>query len=270
MPVMPIVLQQALFASVQAGENEGYQIAGHSPGIDVQTRRELNAWGPSHDSLQPGIPESGSINGHTLADGRFCLSFTRVASDEYSGRGRNVATWLLIAGADALELCGHHPLRLLESALAAGWTRADVTEEITLLGRSQPVNLEALAQACSVFPAETLAALVERIGSAGPQGVLIEREQRLLTDAIFSLLPLHQRLGVSFTTGLLPSAKRPFQLHLIAPQTDVKNLFTRVVGGQLCDPSDLKMHSTTDTGRKLAELLIAQRWSEAKRLVLGS
>jgi len=213
--------------------------------------------------------EAGSVNGHTLTDGRFCLSFTRVASDEYSGRGRNVATWLLIAGADAVELCGYHPLRLLESALAAGWMRMDVTQEVMLLGRSQPANLEALAQACSVFPAETLAALVERVGSAEPVGVLIEREQRLLIDAIFSLLPLSDRTAASFTTGLLPSAKRPFHLHLLAPQTDVKNLFTRVIGRQLCDPSDLQVQATTDTGRKLAELLVLQRWSEAKRLVLG-
>jgi len=270
MSVTPIVLQQALFASVQAGENEGYQIAGHSAKIDAALRRELTAWGPSHDSLQPGMAEAGSINGHSLADGRFCLSFTRIASDEYSGRGRNVATWLLIAGADAVDLCGHHPLRLLGSALAAGWTRVDVTQEITLLGRSQPVNLEALAQACSLFPAETLAALVERIGSAAPLGVVIEDEQRLLIDAMFSLLPLQQRAGVSFTTGLLPSAKRPFRLHLLAPQTEVKNLFNRVTGGQLCDPSDLKVQATTDAGRKLAELLVHQRWSEARRLVLGS
>jgi hypothetical protein len=157
---------------------------------------------------------------------------------------------------------------MLESALAAGWTRVDATQEVTLLGRSQPVNLEALAQACSIFPAETLAALVERVRSAEPLGVLIERDQRLLIDAIFSLLPLEQRAQTSFTTGLLPSAKRPFHLHLLAPQTEVKNLFTRVIGRQLCDPSDLKVRATTEAGHKLAELLVQQRWSEAKRLVL--
>ena len=33
-------------------------------------------------------------------------------------------------------------------------------------------------------------------------------------------LPIGERASVSFTTGLLPSAKRPFQLHVLAPQTD--------------------------------------------------
>lgn len=269
MSAEPIILQQALFASVQAGENEGYQIAGHSAGVDAATRRELTAWGPSHDSLQPGFNETGSINGHTLADGRYCLSFTQTASDEYSGRGQNVATWVLIANADAVDLCGHHPLRLLESALAAGWTRGDVTQEITLVGRSQPVHLEAVAEACSVFPAETLAALVEQAGCAKALAVLLDHDQRLLIDALFSLLPIDRRESVSFTTGLLPSAKRTFHLHVLAPQTELKNLFTRLFGGQVCNPTDLKTQAVTEQSRKLAELLVLQRWSEARRLVLG-
>jgi len=269
MSATPIVLQQALFTSVQAGENEGYQIAGHSAGVDAATRRELTTWGPSHDSLQPGFNETGSINGHTLADGRYCLSFTRGTSDEYSGRGQNVATWLLIANGDAVELCGHHPLRLLESTLAAGWTREDATQEIALVGRSQPVHLEAVAEACSVFPAETLAALVEQVSSPKPLGVLLDHDQRLLIDALFSLLPIDKRGSVSFTTGLLPSAKRAFHLHVLAPQTELKNLFTRLTGGQLCDPTELKTQAVTDPGRKLAELLVLQRWSDVRRLVLG-
>jgi hypothetical protein len=269
MSATPVALQQALFTSVQAGENEGYQIAGHSAGVDAAARRELTAWGPSHDSLQPGFSETGSINGHALADGRYCLSFTRGASDEYSGRGQNVATWLLMANADAMELCGYHPLRLLESALAAGWTRAEVTQEITLVGRSEPIHLEAVAQACSVFPAETVAALVEQVSCSEPLAVLLDHDQRLLADALFSLLPIAQRGSVSFTTGLLPSAKRPFRLHVLAPQADLKNLFTRVIGGHFCDPADLKTQAVSEQGRKLAELLVLQRWSEARRLVLG-
>src|SRR5687768_13035354 len=94
---MPVVLEQALFTSLRSASNEGYQIAAHSEGVDEAARGELVAWGPSHDSLQPGIGCEGSCNGHSLADGRWCLSLTRSASDEYSGRGRNVATWTLLA-----------------------------------------------------------------------------------------------------------------------------------------------------------------------------
>src|SRR5436190_182001 len=266
---MPVVLQQALFASVQAGENEGYQIAGHSAGIDAATRRELTAWGPSHDSLQPGVSDAGSINGHALADGRYCLSFTRAATDEYSGRGANVATWLLVAGGDAAELCGHHPLRLLEAAMAAGWTREDVTQEIALVGRSQPVHLEAVAEACGIFAASARAALTDLVQHSEPLGLLLDHDQRLLIDALFSLLPVDRRLGVSFTTGLLPSANRPFQLHLLSPQTEMKNLFARTSRGQLFDLSDRMAKPNSDRGRKLAELLSEQRWSDARRLVLG-
>jgi len=90
-----------------------------------------------------------------------------------------------------------------------------------------------------------------------------------LIDGLFSLLTLDQRLAVSFTTGLLPSAKRPFHLHLLSPQTEVKNLFTRTMGGQLCDLSDRNTRPSTGGGQKLAEVLAEQKWSEARRLIVG-
>lgn len=268
MGAMPIVLQQALFTSLQAGENEGYQIAGHSPGVAGATHRELTAWGPSHDSLQAGVSES-SINAHTLSDGRYCLSLTRTTSGEYSGRGTNVATSMLIADREAVALCGSHPLRLLEAALAAGWTSGETSEEITLLGRSQPVHLEAVAEACGVFGPQTLAALVERVQRDEPLGIVLDQDQRLLIDALFSLLATELRPTITFTTGLLPSAKRAFRLHLLRPESDLKHLFTRVTGGQLLDLAAGELQPTTDGGQRLAELLSAQQWSQTRRFVLG-
>jgi GTPase-associated protein 1 len=269
MGVMPIVLQQAVFTSLQAGENEGYQIASHSPGVGAETVRELTAWGPSHDSLQPEVGAAGSINGHLLSDGRYCLSLTRATSGEYSGRGANVESSLLIAATDGLALCGFHPLRLLEAALGAGWTSGDVKEEITLVGRSQSVNLEAISQACGIFSPESLAALVERVQDKTPLAVLLTNDQRLLIDALYSLLPPGVRSSVSFTTGLLPSAKRAFHLHLLKPQTELKHLFTRTTGGQLLELSDPELSPEKAWGRQLAEKLKSQQWSEVRRFVLG-
>lgn len=264
---MPIVLQQALFTSLQAGDNEGYQIAGHSSGVAGAAQRELTAWGPSHDSLQAGVSES-SINGHTLSDGRYCLSLTRTTSGEYSGRGVNVATSLLIADREAVALCGSHPLRLLEAALAAGWTSGETSAEITLVGRSQAVRLEAVAKACGVFAPQALAALVERMQRDEPLGIVLDHDQRLLIDALFSLAAIDVRPTISFTTGLLPSAKRAFRLHLLRPESELKHLFTRITGGTLLDLRAAELQPATDGGRKLAELLGAQQWSDVRRRVI--
>jgi hypothetical protein len=264
---MPVVLQQALFASVRSGENEGYQIAGHSPGIDAETRRELTAWGPSHDSLQSGRSENSSINGHSLADGRYCLSLTRATSGEYSGRGENVSTAILLAGDDALALCGQHPLRLLEAAMSAGWTSGDVAETVSLVGRAQATNLEAVAGVCGVFPAEAIAALVEYASGKEPLGIVLTHHQRLVIDALLSLLPLEVRRHVSFTTGLLPSAKRAFRVHLLAPHTELTHQFVRVTAGKLLDLLDPQVRPATDAGQKLAELLRGEHWSAVAREV---
>lgn len=269
MSAAPVVLQQALFTSLQAGENEGYQIAGHSAGVDAATRRELSTWGPSHDSLQSGGSEAGSVNWHRLSDGRQCLSLTRATSGEYSGRGAKIETSLVIAGSDAVTLCGHHPLRLLEAAMAAGWTTSPVTEEMMLVGRSQPVQLEAVSKACGIFPVPALAALVERLQQDEPLAVFLERDHRLLIDALFSLLPVEARPLASFTTNLLPSAKRAFRLHLLTQQAELKHLFIRVTGGKLLDLNDSQTQPATEQGGRLAELLAAQKWSDARRLVLG-
>jgi hypothetical protein len=263
-----VVLEQALFASVRSGENEGYQVAAMSDGIDKPTHRALAAWGPSHDSLQSCASASGSINFHRLSDGRCCLTLTRATTGEYSGRGANVETWMLIAGQEALSMFGSHPLRLLDAALMDGWTTKEANRPVPLQGRARPVNLEAVAAACRVLPPEALAAMVERTTENEPIGIVTSQHQRLIIDALFSLLPFEQRQDVSFTTGLLPSVNRAFRLHLLMADAEVTAQFARTTGGELLIPSQTA-RPHTEQGKELAALLAAQRWCEIRRRVLA-
>lgn len=269
-----VVLEQALFTSLRSIENEGYQIAAHSAGVDDELCREITAWAPSHESLQPSMGETSSINAHQLGDGSLCLSLTRIASSEYSGRGQNVATWLLIAPAEALSMFGYHPLRLLDAALAAGWTSGHESSSqlssLTLIGRARAVNLEAVAQATSIFGATTLAALVERTALSERLGIVVEQNRRLLIDALFSLLPMAQRFRVSFTTGLLPSPRRPFGISLLGSQAEVQRAFRRTFSdGSLLDLAQpLPKTERTPAVQGLAQLLESERWCEIRRRVL--
>jgi hypothetical protein len=262
-------LEQALFTSVRTGANEGYQISEHSSGIDAATRRELSTWGPSHDSLQSDSGQPCSINLHTLVDGRCCLSLTRAASPEYSGRGANTSTWMLLAQADALAMFGHHPLRLLDAALTAQWTNLPATAPLSLVGRGRSVNLEAVAQASSLFGPATIAAMVDAALSKTALGIVISGRTRLLIDTLLSLIPLDLRGAVSFSTGLIPSLQRRFQIQCLLPHAELQQQFVRTAGGMIVDPTSAGTQPTTEGGRDLARLLEQQRWCEVRRRIVS-
>ena len=105
------VVQQAIFTSAKTDVSAGYQVLAASPGIVEFDRRELAAWGPSHDSLlDPGLA-AVSVNFFPLPSGSFCLSRTVPAGWEYSGRGgHRIYTHCLIVPPEALRQFANHPL----------------------------------------------------------------------------------------------------------------------------------------------------------------
>ena len=97
----------------------GYQILAASPGIVEHDRRELVAWGPSHDSLPDAGPEAESVNFFPLPSGSFCVSRTTPAGWEYSGRGgHRIYTHCLVASPAVLRQFANHPLEMLDAATA--------------------------------------------------------------------------------------------------------------------------------------------------------
>ena len=115
------VVQQAIFTSAKTDRSAGYQILAASPGIAEFDRRELAAWGPSHDSLLDSGPDAVSVNFFPLPSGSFCVSRTTPAGWEYSGRGgHRIYTHCLIASPEVLRQFANHPLLLLGAAMAGG------------------------------------------------------------------------------------------------------------------------------------------------------
>lgn len=271
----PAILDQALFTSTRSADNEGYQIACRSAGIDDATARELTAWAPSHDSLQDSLVELESINAHLLGDGRWCLSVTRYANDEYSGRGRNVATWILLAEAAAMEMFGYHPLRIIDAAVAAGWGTASADEsghlpDITLAGRGRVVNLEAVALVCAQYGAQALAQAVDAVEHSGHLAIAFDGRRRIMIDALLSLVPVYDRPTITFTTGLTTSRRRPFRLHLLSRSEEGLRTFQRTFSGEMINlhQSIDKKTLLSDRAKELAELLEAQRWCQLRRQVM--
>ena len=114
------VVEQAIFTSAKTDRLAGYQILAASPGLVEADRRELAAWGPSHDSLLDSGPNAVSLNFFPLPSGSFCVSRTTTAGSEYSGRGHRIYTHCLIASPEALRQFANHPLRLFDAAAAEG------------------------------------------------------------------------------------------------------------------------------------------------------
>ena len=80
-------VEQAIFTSLKTRRQEGYQLAAVSPGIASEGAKELEVWGPAHDSLLDGMQGASSVNFHPLTSGDYCVSRTVAAGEEYSGRG---------------------------------------------------------------------------------------------------------------------------------------------------------------------------------------
>lgn len=119
------VVQQAIFTSAKTDRSAGYQILAASPGLAESDRRELAAWGPSHDSLLDTGPDALSVNFFPLPSGSFCVSRTTPAGWEYSGRGGyRIYTHCLIASPEVLWQFANHPLALLARLWqGAAWNR---------------------------------------------------------------------------------------------------------------------------------------------------
>jgi len=212
------VVQQAIFTSAKTDHSAGYQILAASPGIVEFDRRELAAWGPSHDSLSDSGPDAVSVNFFPLPSGSFCLSRTTPAGWEYSGRGgHRIYTHCLIVSPETLRQFANHPLRLLGTVM----TRCSLESLDAPPARLEPLELretapagdpDLLAELAAEIGPTSLAMLVQAaltnvcLAVRGP--VAMER----LIGGLLDCLPVNCRTSISFSTGLKYSARRPFDL----------------------------------------------------------
>ncbi len=212
------VVQQAIFTSARSDRSAGFQVLAASPGIAACDRRELAAWGPSHDSLLDSRDEAVSVNFFPLPSGSFCVSRTTPAGWESGGRGgHHVYTHCLIASPAVLRQFANHPLALLDAALAGGGlepldaipprldmlelretaTGGDAGQFAQLAAEIGPISLAMLVQAAS-----TNVCLAVRGPVATPR----------LIQGLLECLPIDCRTLISFSSGLKFSTQRPFDL----------------------------------------------------------
>jgi hypothetical protein len=229
-------IPQAIFTSLRGQRMSGYQLAATSPEVGEDLARELNVWGPAHDSLLDESAEESSVNFHPLGAEHFCLSLTSPAGAEYSGRaGARIYTQMLVLPREALAKFDNNPFLILRAVESAG--RATVYDElpqqlrsIPLVGQAGEADLSSLEQQLEQLGPEPLSSLATSVLESPSVGVATSLSARSLFSALFRLLPLEERLKVSFTTGLRHSSRRPFRLFLLPSDPVIRHQFQRQPG----------------------------------------
>lgn len=228
-------IPQAIFTSLRGQRLSGYQLAATSEGIGEDLARELNVWGPAHDSLLDETAEESSVNFHPLGTEHFCLSLTSSGGAEYSGRaGARIYTQMFVLPREALARFDNNPFLILRAIESAG--RAAVYDEmpqrlrsIPLVGHAGESDASCLEQQEHLGP-EPLSGLATSVLASPSVGVATSLSARSVFSALFRVLPLEGRLKVSFTTGLRHSPRRPFRLFLLPSDPLAQRQFQRQPG----------------------------------------
>lgn len=224
-------IEQAIFTSIRGDRLEGYQLAATSPGVDAELARRLTAWGPAHDSLLDPSAGASSVNFHPLDDDRFALSKTTRQGEEYSGRGGGrIVTQFFVLDKESLSRFANLPLAILRALVASGRTR--FVEPIparlmsfALVGRATGAGTDT-----SELDTRALDRLVEAIRKQTPTSVICSHPPEVWLPAVYARLGLDERLLLSFTTGLRPSACRPFLVSVIPDEPSLVRQSQRTGG----------------------------------------
>jgi hypothetical protein len=212
-----VLIEQAIFTSVQTSTSAGYQLVATSPGIGDVDARELATWGPSHDSLWEAGAAAESVNFFGLPSGAFCISRTIPVGAEYSQRrGPQIYTQSLVVAAKDFQAFGNNPLLVLQLAVALG----HVTVHEKMPKRLEPFELEPngdgvdrqwLAQLVRHPGPVWIGALLHTALTTSAIGIVAGERGPLLIAALINCLPVECRTEFSFSTGLRFSPRRPFR-----------------------------------------------------------
>lgn len=210
-------VDQAIFASTRGTQGHGYQLVARSRGIDDKTAMILREWGPSQGALLTRDIDSRAFSYYSIGSDRVVVSRTIYGGPEYSQRGElSVFTRSLIVHRSALVQYDHNPWWLVKSILTLGhfrlvcrsepWLAELEIPDRSLIGvRTKPSNSVASG---------TLEQINQSLQLNRPVAVIGKIDVDRVMTQIMSSLGAPQRTHVSFTTGMVPSVHRPFQLHL--------------------------------------------------------
>jgi GTPase-associated protein 1 len=220
---------------------DGYQLAARSSGIGEPLAKELTTWGPAHDSLWDTRRDARTVNFHPLSTGDFCLSWTTVAGEEYSGRGGGrVYTQMFVLPQEALRRFACDPFLVLRALAAAGRLviHDQVPETLTsvpLLGRSDRPDSALATQVIDEIGATIFNDLVEAVSNASHVAILTNGQVERLFQSILHTFGPDDRLTISFTTGLKDSPRRPFKLFVLPNDPSIVRQSQRLNGCKVVD-----------------------------------
>ncbi|MGV3482850.1 MAG: hypothetical protein ACO1RT_00380 [Planctomycetaceae bacterium] len=210
--------EQAVFTSSDRGPIRGYQLVAKSSGIDRDLSQELCRWAPTRTACE--TPDDWTLNCFPATDDLVAVTRTTMGGPEYSGRGgTQVVTLMLVLCAEELESYDFNPVSFARTAMAMGCLRLPLDWEAELLS---PVSLPAYplvgevgrrSESHSCDEHEWLSQVTSLLEEGRRVAVVGPIDPFAAADRVIRNLPVHRRPNLSFTTGLEPSIRRPFQLH---------------------------------------------------------
>lgn len=222
-------VEQAIFTSARSRSTSGYQLTARSGGVHDEWTRTLVKWGPSQGALMHQGPTAESLNCFPVDDQHFAVSRTIFGGPEYSRRGElQVFTRFLIVKNPLAAGYNHNPWLLLRVCCILGHLRflSGVETELpalelpnqSLLGRQSLQGRSCQTAAND----DSISNLVQVLQLGHPAALVGKAVSEQSVGQITARLSPEVRSRLSFTTGLRPSAARPFQLHLL-PNTNQLN-----------------------------------------------
>ncbi|MFG0334478.1 MAG: hypothetical protein ACF8TS_14045 [Maioricimonas sp. JB049] len=219
-----MIVEQAVFTSVQTRSAQGYHLVARSPGVDTRLARTLAQWGPSQGSLVGRGVNDDSLSCFTIDDGRVVLMRSVYGGPEYSGRGSlQVVTYYAICRREQLAGYDDNPLRLARVLLARGHLRLQTDF-------AQPLASLELPDRAAARPSDRLAGdsvaplaatILEQFDSDQRIAIVGAIDAWKTLEGVLQQIPATWRLELSFTTGLNPSVHRRFLLHFL-PEADTR------------------------------------------------
>ena len=236
-----MLAEQAIFSSESGPSKQGYRLVSHSPGVSRSQINSLTQWGPSHGALVSNELDFASLNFHPLDDTHFAISRTVYGGPEYSQRGSfQIFTRSILVKNTLLEDYDDNPLWLLNQCNILGNLRFDrhvvgrdslpalELPECSYIGRPNVSEPERSTR-------EKVANCVQMLQLGRNVALVGESVNLNVFSYLISLLASDIRSQLSFTTGLRPSVRRPFHLHLFSKLTpDLKTQFKKLGINEVC------------------------------------
>jgi hypothetical protein len=218
-----MIVDQAIFTSLDQDGTAGYHLAARSRGVTEPEAVAASTWSPSHEGLAIDPANSFSFQFFPLPSGRFAVARTCQGPPEYSGRaGRQIYTHIVIITRDQLLRADDSPIAIARDAFVLGRSvyQAEPKSTLDAVELSDHYPRRSESRVCDSAERADFPKLDQSIAllNAGKNVRLnYSGDRTLLVERILGLVKPDEIPHLSFSTSLVPSAIRPFRL-ILSPQ----------------------------------------------------